>query len=479
MLIEEEFRKDGVLVEYVIGQYDDSDEGRLQKQIRASIAEYEKAKILERSKRGKRGKAKSGYVIVGARPPYGYKVRSEPHKAWLEIDEAEAQVVRMIFDWYVNGDEYGKPISLHNILCKLMALGIPTRGDREKHVAKKRGVGVWSDAMIRHILKNETYTGTWYYGKIKMINDGNESVRKPKPKCGFGKQVPRPEEEWIAVSVPEVISREMFDKVQERLQMNLEQAKRNTKREYLMARGLRCATCGYTFVGRTRTERNRYYYCNGTRRMPRVCNTPAFRVDDLDNTIWGWVRALLEDPENIRAGLQGMQEEAERANQSLYDRLEIIQNRIEENQRQLQKLLDLYLNDDFPREMLQERRACLEETLMKLRQENVELSSHLHAITVTDEQIEDIESICAQVRDGLDTATFEQKRQLIDMLDVRGKLAIENDEKVVYVKCILGQQLLSVARTSPWQSNHKGQPIMINARLVVRGNRTLSPIQCL
>jgi len=81
-MIWEEFFRNGVSVEYVIGQYDDSDEGRLQKQIRASIGEYEKAKILERSKRGKRGKAKKRFVIVGARPPYGYKVVSEPHKAW-------------------------------------------------------------------------------------------------------------------------------------------------------------------------------------------------------------------------------------------------------------------------------------------------------------------------------------------------------------------------------------------------------------
>jgi site-specific DNA recombinase len=61
MLIEEEFKRDGVMIEYVLGQYEDSDEGRLQKQIRASIAKYEKAKILERSKRGKQGKAKSGW----------------------------------------------------------------------------------------------------------------------------------------------------------------------------------------------------------------------------------------------------------------------------------------------------------------------------------------------------------------------------------------------------------------------------------
>jgi site-specific DNA recombinase len=95
MLIEEEFRKSGVIVEYVLGQYDDCDEGHLQKQIRASIAEYEKAKILERIKRGKRGKAKSGFVLVGARPPYDYKIVSEPHKSWLEIDDEEAQIVRM------------------------------------------------------------------------------------------------------------------------------------------------------------------------------------------------------------------------------------------------------------------------------------------------------------------------------------------------------------------------------------------------
>jgi len=149
------------------------------------------------------------------------------------------------------------------------------------------------------------------------------------------------------------------------------------------------------------------------------------------------------------------------------ERLDMIQQRIEENERQLHKLLDLYLNDDFPREMLQERKSSLEETIFNLRHEQAELSHHLQSSVLSDDQIEDIEIFCAQVREGQENATFEQKRQLIDMLDVRGKLAIENDEKVVYVKCILGQRLLSVARTSPWLSTHKGQPIQINIRLVI------------
>ena len=184
VLIEEEFHRNNVIVEYVIGQYDDSDEGRLQKQIRSSIAEYEKAKILERSKRGKRGKAKSGFVIVGARPPYGYLVRSEPHKAWLEIVEDEAKIIRMVYQFYLDGDGQNGPFSMIGIATKLTELGIPTRGDKHAHVAKKHGPGVWTAGMVRNILKNETYTGTWHYGKTRMISDGKEHTRKPLSKRG-------------------------------------------------------------------------------------------------------------------------------------------------------------------------------------------------------------------------------------------------------------------------------------------------------
>ena len=78
------------------------------------------------------------------------------------------------------------------------------------------------------------------------------------------------------------------------------------------------------------------------------------------------------------------------------------------------------------------------------------------------------------MRRGLENANFEQKRQVIDMLNVRGTLAIENDEKVVYAKCILEQQLLSVARTSLWRCNHKGHPLAITVRLVLVRFRQLS-----
>ena len=92
------------------------------------------------------------------------------------------------------------------------------------------------------------------------------------------------------------------------------------------------------------------------------------------------------------------------------------------------------------------------------------------------EHIENIEAFCAQVRDGLGNATFGQKRQLIDMLDVRGKLAIANDEKVVYVKWILGQQLLSVARTSPSSNVDWQNSVELTARFVLGRGISLAEV---
>jgi site-specific DNA recombinase len=174
LLIDNEFEEIGIRMEYVLGQYEDTEEGRLYKQIQASVAEYEKGKIQERCKRGKRGKAQSGHVLCGCRPPYGYIVRSEPHKSWLEIDEKEAKVVRMVFNWYVDGEGGSGPLSIQNIALRLTKMHIPTRGDKVRHVAKKKGNGVWTAGMVRHILLNQTYIGVWHYGKTKMVPDGKK-----------------------------------------------------------------------------------------------------------------------------------------------------------------------------------------------------------------------------------------------------------------------------------------------------------------
>lgn len=456
-LIEEEFMRDGAVIEYVIGQYDDSDEGRLQKQIRGSIAEYEKAKILERSKRGKRGKAMSGFVLVGSRPPYGYSVISEPHKAWFEINKEEAEIVRAVFSWYLHGDESGKPLSMNAIARKLTTMGVPTRGDKHSHFFKKRKQGVWAAAMIRRILGNETYTGTWYYGKTKMMDDGKK--RKPKPKCGFGKQVGRPRDEWIAVTVPVIIDEETFKRVALRIKLNAEQSDRSAKHEYLLGRRLRCAKCNYTYKGRTRHQ-SHYYYCGGKEQSPvSLCDAPTFRGKDVDFSMWNWLASLIKNPQALIAGLQEKQTDAVEENQVLLDRLTMIENQIADQEVQLGKILDLYLTGDFERGMLTERKLRLENNINNLRKEHLEISSTIEKLTLTDDQISEIQEFCDGIRDRIDTADFDEKRQLLELFDVRGKLAVENNEKVIYATCLLQPQPVSLALTS--HSSNTGETVIM------------------
>ena len=75
---------------------------------------------------------------------------------------------------------------------------------------------------------------------------------------------------------------------------------------------------------------------------------PHFRVDQVDTAVWEWVKEVLELPEKTLKGLKGMQTTAKRKNQALFDRLAMLENHILETNRQREKLLDLYLNSDFP-----------------------------------------------------------------------------------------------------------------------------------
>ena len=79
ILLEQEFAKHGITIRYVLGEYKDNPEGRLNKHIKAVIAEYEREKILERTIRGRMGRARAGQVNVGYRRPYGYVYRGEKH----------------------------------------------------------------------------------------------------------------------------------------------------------------------------------------------------------------------------------------------------------------------------------------------------------------------------------------------------------------------------------------------------------------
>lgn len=100
LIVEEELKRAGVEIAYVLGEYPNTPEGSLMKNVKAAVAEYERLKIVERNVRGKRLKAKSGKVVGDGHAPYGYKYEDSK----LVIIEEQAKIVRLIYTWYVVGD---------------------------------------------------------------------------------------------------------------------------------------------------------------------------------------------------------------------------------------------------------------------------------------------------------------------------------------------------------------------------------------
>src|SRR6476620_326117 len=124
VLLTEEFARYGVETIFLKAPHSDTPEDQLMLQFQGMIAEYERAQILERCRRGKRHRAKAGEVSVLCGAPYGYRYIRKSHDApaRYEIDAAESKVVRLVYDKYtVDG------LSIGAIAQLFRDMGPPTR----------------------------------------------------------------------------------------------------------------------------------------------------------------------------------------------------------------------------------------------------------------------------------------------------------------------------------------------------------------
>ena len=199
---------------------------------------------------GRVSRAKSGYVVpTGGSAPYGYQaVYDEKEKKWFfEIYEPEARIVRLIFRWFVFGDETGQRMTIADIKTRLDAMGIETR--RAKKKVKKAAATEWNGAYLTELLHNETYAGTWHYGK----NDKNHRLK--------------PKREWIAVEVPAILNQELWQMAQKRFEVQKRRSN-NQKYQYLLSGRVKCG-CGYAMIGRCTRGKYFYYACPGNGSISR------------------------------------------------------------------------------------------------------------------------------------------------------------------------------------------------------------------
>jgi len=425
LIVETELKRNGVQVEYVLDAYPDTPEGNLSKNIKAVIAEYERLKITERMVRGRRQKASHGSVMLhGARPPVGYRMVKIGNTEVLEINEVEAHGVRLAFEWYVHGEENGKLLSSRAIAKKL--------NDANVYYPS----GKWARSTVQRVLATETYAGTWHYGKNGWKD---------------GKRFETPRSHWIAVDVPAIVDRSLWEAAEKRRKTNKEDAQRNRKHPYLLARRVTCGSCGAKMsgCGNLGTDRNGdlllFYRCPVARKCysdyTRNCeHGNYYRAPWVDAAVWDWIYSLISEPERVIDGLADRQAAMEKELAPLRERQHAIDELIAEHERQLGKLLDLYLTANFPQDLLTERQNRLEVTIRSLEQERANLANQLESETMSEVELQSLQAFAASIAEGLDEADdrFQAQLVVIERLDVRVRLVLEDGEKVAYASCMFG-----------------------------------------
>ena len=201
------------------------------------FAEYERALITERCRRGRLHRARQGQIWM-SEAPYGYSYlpRTEHCPSRLVINESEAEVVRMIFGWLID-----EQLSTWQINKRLNESGIRTRRGRTR----------WCGGTIINMLRNPVYTGAYYYNKKVHVPAKRRNLPGDAPPRKYNSsQVWRSSEEWIKIEVPAIIDQESWEQARRQLQLNKDRAPGNNKKHDYVLKGLLvCGCCNLRMLG--------------------------------------------------------------------------------------------------------------------------------------------------------------------------------------------------------------------------------------
>ena len=454
VVLMDEFASCGTEVLFINSPKADTPEEALLLQFQGMISEYERAMIKERSRRGKRFKAKSGVVNVLCGAPYGYNYirKTEDAAAYYQINEQEAVVVKEMFRMYTE-DFCGIGV----VARKFTAEKIPTR----KNSAR------WERSVIWSMLRNPAYCGKACYGKTEHAE--RQRITKPlRARGGFmvrnGSNREKPREEWIEIPVPAIISQDTFDIAQERLKSNKLHSQRNTKVETLLQGMMVCSECGYSLY-RTYSEtsaKNRIYYyrCFGSDPYRfegvRKCNCKPLRQDYVDNIVWQQIVELLEDPMLIQREVEKRVEETRKTSPVLKQKEAILRQRNKLSQ-SMDKLLDAY-----------------QEGLITIGQLRIRMPELQKRVNTTEKELENLknhELALDQRLQYLDAESFKNQLGVnVNQLDIKEKKKIL---RLLVKEVVVGNDSIDIRHSIPLKEN-KNEQNKKNYQLCTRSNQPLA-----
>jgi len=438
ILLLEEFNRLGVEVIFLNFEASANPEANLLLQMQGMIAEYERAKIMERNRRGKIHAAKLGSVSALGHAPYGYRYinKTSNSDALYEINQDEVEIVRNIFRWIAV-----ERISIRGVCQRL----------KEEQILTRNGSIIWSKSSLSNMLKNTAYIGHAVYGKSKVC-EKSPSLRMKKsrkklafnlPKRNYTRSVVE-KESWINIPVPAIIDENIFYTVQEQLEENRKLSRiQFDEAKYLLQGLLVCKKCCYAYCGRpaiTRNKRYLYYRCAGVFLSKyydaKLCDNKSVRADMLETAVWEEVKELLKNPSRL------LEEYQRRLTENKMDSFNHVEksmaNQIEKLTRGISNIIDSYTQDLINKEEFEPRIKSMRQKLKILEEqkENINIQKNYSAelrLIITN-----LEKFSSYVEGELENIEWAKKRDIIRLLVKRVEIDQEDVTVVFKVNSLPG-----------------------------------------
>jgi len=439
-LLRREFEEHGTKIRALNDRGDDSPEGELTDGILDQLGKYERAKIAERSRRGRQRKAREGKVLATHAPRYGFKLNA--NRDGYEINESEMEVVRRIF--HMVGVE-GR--SIRSIGTLLEREGIPT----------PKGAKHWDRSFSRKCIQDDVYKphtfeevkalvspevsarldpsakyGLWWFNRrgldIRQVSESGPDGRRYRKTYRW---YHKPKEEWIPVPVPASgIPRELVEAARAALKQNRKPARAGRRFWELTGGVAYCGECGQGVcathsvkVKKGRSYAYDYYRCALRNKYGQdaCANAHRPRANEREAAVWEVVSGLLKAPDRLRAGLEKLIEEERRVLRGDPDQeSRTWANKLAEVDRKRGAYQDQQAEGLITLEELRKKLSALEETravaqreldVLRSRQEHIEQLEH-DADTI-------LNQYARMVPEGLDALTSEERHRVYKMLRLK------------------------------------------------------------
>ncbi|HEX4070389.1 MAG TPA: recombinase family protein [Planctomycetaceae bacterium] len=432
VLVYEELTRCGVEVVFLCNPLGHGPEQNLLLQVQGMIAEYERAKIMERCRRGKQYAARHGSVNVLSGAPYGYRYIDKYEgggAASYQVVADEARIVQKIFEWV--GQER---CSIGEVCRRLQRDGVTTR----------TGKAAWDRSVIWSYLKNPAYKGTAGFGKTRA---GDLKPRRLRPQRGRPEQPRRPvsrvdtsSEEQIIIAVPGLVSEELFGTVQAQLEENRQRRReRPHGGRYLLQGLVTCKRCGYGCYGKPVSRAAAkgkvpyaYYRCTGSDAYrfggQRLCWNKQVRTDALDAAVWEDVRHLLSEPDRVRAEYERRLNEPETGP---VREVKHLNNMIANLKKMIARLIDAYGDGLLDKSEFEPRILAARERLAKLEGECRQRTDDANQEAELRLVIDQLEEFARRVSHELQEPDWDTRREVVRALVKKVEID-EQEIRIVY-----------------------------------------------